>query len=254
MFELAVASKVAVAGERLRGELVGLTEPGEVALVRVERCPAGRLPVWVSSCRIEAGGPGAFELALPADVPPSCAGPRCELGFVVRAGSPIRGRRRADVVVPVDVRGGEQAVHEGDHLHDRLIASYPARHFHLELVTALLEGGGHLRGRLHVAEGVADGLVQIAARCQEAWRTNIRIRNYRYPPLWRTQRLWEDETAVELEPDRRWYPFQFEIPPGLPPAVEGYIVSWRYEIEASRAVRAWPDERAVITPLRFEIG
>jgi hypothetical protein len=105
-----------------------------------------------------------------------------------------------------------------------------------------------------VADGVSDGLVQIAARCQEAWRTNIRIRNYRYPPLWRTERLWEDETAIELESDRRWYPFQFEIPPGLPPAVEGYIVSWRYEIEASRAVRAWPDERAVITPLRFEIG
>jgi hypothetical protein len=50
MVELVVASRVAVVGERLRGELVGLTEPAEVALVRVERCPAGTLPVSISSC------------------------------------------------------------------------------------------------------------------------------------------------------------------------------------------------------------
>ena len=253
MVELVLASRVAVVGERLRGELAGLTEPADVALVRVERCPAGSLPVSISSCSVGPTDP-AFELVVPAGVPPGCAGARCELGFVVRARSPVRGRRRAEVVVPVEVRGGEQPVHEGDHLDDRLIASYPARHFHLELVAALLEGGGHLRGRVHVAEGVSGGVVQVTVRCTESWRTNFRIRNWRHPPLWDAHALWQHQTSVELEPGRRWYPFEFDIPPGLPPGMEGYVVSWRYEIEAQRPVRARPDERAVITPLRFEIA
>ena len=103
MVELALASRVALVGERLRGELAGLTEPAEVALVRVERCPAGTLPVSISSCVVDPTDP-AFELLVPDGVPPGCAGVRCELGFVVRARSPVRGRRRAEVVVPVDVR------------------------------------------------------------------------------------------------------------------------------------------------------
>jgi hypothetical protein len=253
MLELVLASRVAVVGERLRGELAGLTEPAEVALVRVERCPTGTLPVSISSCAVEPTDP-TFELVVPEGVPPACAGVRCELGYVVRARSPVRGRRRAEVVVPVEVRGGDQTVHEGDHLYDRLIASHPARHFHLELAAALLEGGGHLRGRVHVAEGVSEGVVQVAIRCRESWRTNFRIRNWRHPPLWDDEVLWQHQTSVELEPARRWYPFGFDIPPGLPLGMEGYIVSWRYEIEAHRHVRARPDERAVITPLRFEIG
>jgi len=38
--------------------------------------------------------------------------------------------------------GGERPVHEASHLFDRMIASFPARHFHVELADALLEGGG----------------------------------------------------------------------------------------------------------------
>ena len=140
MVELVLASSVAVVGERLQGELVGLTEPAEVALVRVERCPAGTLPVSISSCVVGPTEP-TFELVVPAGVPPGCVGVRCQLGFVVRARSPVRGRRRTEVVVAVEVRGGEQAVHEGDHLHDRLIASYPARHFHRD----------HFRGSCRLA-------------------------------------------------------------------------------------------------------
>jgi hypothetical protein len=57
MVELALASRVAAVGERLRGELAGLTEPAEVALVRVERCPAGTLPVSIASCDVDPTDP-----------------------------------------------------------------------------------------------------------------------------------------------------------------------------------------------------
>jgi hypothetical protein len=82
---------------------------------------------------------------------------------------------------------------------------------------------------------------------------NFRFRHHRQPPLWRTKRLWDADLTVECEPDRRWHPFAFTIPPGLPTAVEGHIVCWRYEIEARRPVRIGPAERAVVTPLRFDV-
>jgi hypothetical protein len=192
-------------------------------------------------------------LAVPLETPPDFAGPRCRLGFVVRVRSPVSARRREQMVVRVDISGGDRRVHEVSDLHDRMIASFPARHFHIELADALLEGGGHIDGRVHVADR-ASRAVDVIARCEETWRTNFRVRNHRHPPLWRTESLWHDTITVECESDRRWQPFAFAIPPGLPPAVEGYIMCWRYEIEARRQARVGPAERAVITPLRFDIG
>jgi hypothetical protein len=182
-------------------------------------------------------------------------GDRCGLEFVVRAHSPIQSRRRrTEAEAAVEVYGGDQPVHEIEHLFDRLIASYPGRHFHLELETALLEGGGQLRGRLHVGAELSAGVVHVAAQCREGWRTDIRVHNLRHAPLWRDRVLWRESTTIELGSDRRWYGFAFEIPPGLPPAVEGHIISWRYEIDAHHPVRLRPDDRAALTPLRFAIA
>jgi hypothetical protein len=251
-FELDLATGAAAAGGQIRGELRGLPGAADVTLLRIEVCPAGRLATAVCSCRVQPDdGRGEFELAVPPETPPDSAGPSCRLGFAVRARSPVSGRRRSQVVLPVESAGGERRVHEAGPLFDRMIASFPARHFHVELADALLEGGGWIKGRVHVDDGA--GMVDVIARCEEAWRTNFRVRSLRQPPLWRIESLWSDTVTLECDPDRRWHPFAFAIPPGLPAAVEGHVVCWRYEIEARRRARAGRSERAVITPLRFDI-
>jgi hypothetical protein len=252
-FEVELASDAAVAGQPLRGELRGLPGAADVTLLRVEVCPVGRLATAVCSCPVEAeGGRGRFELPVPAKTPPDSSGPHCRLGFALRTRSPAAGRRRSQVLTPVRSVGGEHRLHEATLLFDRMLASFPARHFHVELADALLEGGGWIKGRLHVREG-GPGTVDVTARCEEAWRTNFRVRSLRQPPLWRIQPLWSDTVALDCDPDRRWHPFAFAIPPGLPAAVEGHVVCWRYEIEARRPARVGA-ERAVITPLRFDIA
>ncbi len=254
-FELDLATCTATAGARIEGELRGLAAAADVTLLRIEECPAGRLATPLGSCRVEPqDGRGAFGLELSPETPPTAAGPRCRLGFAVRARSPVSGRRRAQVVLPVEVTGGERGLHEATHLFDRMIASFPARHFHVELADAVLEGGGWIKGRVHVREVGDAGTVEVIVRCEEAWRTNFRFRNHRQPPLWHTDPLWTETQRVGHDPDRRWHPFAFAIPPGLPTAVEGYIVSWRYEIEARRPALIGPADRAVITPLRFDIA
>jgi hypothetical protein len=254
-FELDLATSTPMAGGRIEGELRGLQAAADVTLLRIEVCPAGRLATPLGSCRVEPhDGRGAFTLELSPETPPTAAGPKCRLGFAVRARSPLSGRRRAQVVLPVEVRGGERGLHEATHLYDRMLASFPARHFHVELADAVLEGGGWIKGRVHVNEGGDAGTVEVIARCEEAWRTNFRIRSLRQPPLWRIEPLWSTSVTVQCDPDRRWHPFAFTLPPELPAAVEGYVVSWRYEIEARRPAVIGPAERAVITPLRFDIA
>jgi hypothetical protein len=250
--ELEVTTAPAVAGVPIRGLVHGLAEAADVTLLRIESCPSGRLATPISSCVLEPDrGDIPFELPVPLATPPVVAGPRCRLSFAVRARSPLSGRRRGQVLVPVEISGGERHVHETSTRHDRVIASFPARHFHIELADAVLEGGGQIHGRVHVADG--GRAVDVIARCEESWRINFRFRHHRQPPLWRTESLWHDELTVEGDPDRRWHPFAFTIPPGLPTAVEGHIVCWRYEIEARRAARVGPAERAVVTPLRFDV-
>ncbi len=250
---LEVTTVPAVAGAPMQGRLHGLSDPADVTLLRIETCPSGRLATSISSCIVTPSGDASpFELAVPLATPPVVAGPRCRLSFAVRARSPVSGRRRRQVLVPVEVSGGVRGVHETSLRHDRVIASFPARHFHIELADAVLEGGGQIHGRVHVADG-ATRAVEVIARCEESWRVNFRFRHHRQPPLWRTEPLWREELTVACEPDRRWHPFAIAIPPGLPTAVEGHIVCWRYEIEARRHARLGLAERAVVTPLRFDV-
>ena len=253
-FELELATPSVAAGSPIGGQVAGSREPMEIALLRVERCPAGTVQKRVASELVVPGETeGGFELVPPPDTPPSFVGQHCALGFVVRARTQRRGRRQEQVAAPVAICGGEQRVHDGPHLHDRLIASFPARGFHLEVADALLEGGGRIEGRIHAHDDLARS-VEVTARCEEAWRTNLKFRNRRHPPLWREATLWEETSRVECEAGRHWHPFAFAIPGELPPAVEGYIVSWRYEVEARCRARVGFTDRAVITPLRFEIG
>ena len=192
----------------------GLSEPADVTLLRVETCPSGRLATPICSCVVTPNGDASpFELAVPLATPPVVAGPHCRLSFAVRARSPVSGRRRGQVLVPVEISGGVRGVHETSLRHDRVIASFPARHFHIELADAVLEGGGQIQGRVHVADG-ATRAVEVIARCEESWRINFRFRHHRQPPLWRTEPLWHEDLTVECEPDRRWHPVRVHHPAG----------------------------------------
>jgi hypothetical protein len=253
-FELAVDETAAAAGGPVEGELRGLDGPADVTLLQIETCPAGKLAMPMGSTRVApVAGRARFELPVPAQTPPDGAGRRCRLGFAVRARSPVSGRRRGQVTLPLVIEGGDRAIHEAGYMFDRMIASFPARRFHIELADALLEGGGHIDGRVHVHGDRPLRRLEVLVRCQESWRTNFRLRNHHQPPLWRTDTLWSDTVPVECEPDRRWYPFRFALPAGLPAAVEAHIICWRYEIEVRRRGRFRRLERAVVTPLRFDL-
>lgn len=252
-FEVALSSPAVTAETPVGGSLVGQREPMDVALLRVEICPNGRVQKLVSAQTVASrDGDGEFELMTPAETPPGFAGPDCTLGYVVRARTQRRGRRQEQVAVPVEIWGGERRVHEARHLHDRLISSFPARGFHIEIADALLEGGGRIEGRIHAHDELAR-VVEVTARCEESWRTNLSLRNRRHPPLWRENTLWRESLHVTCDAERRWHPFAFALPPGLPPAVEGYIMAWRYEIEARCKPRVGLTDRAVFTPIRFDI-
>jgi hypothetical protein len=145
-------------------------------------------------------------------------------------------------------------VHEGPGRLDRVIPSNAGRRFHLDLVDALLEGGGHISGRVHwEPEGAPDGGFSVTVACEESWCTNFRFRSRRSPLLWETEEVWADTCPAAVEADRRWSPFRVEIPATAPKAVEGRAIAWRYTIAAEPAVRRAFAGRAVVTPLRFEV-
>jgi hypothetical protein len=142
-------------------------------------------------------------------------------------------------------------------LSDRMVASFRARHFHIELVDAVLEGGGHLAGRVHRDRDWPGGNVVVRVRCSESWRpplprAPLALATRRAPPLrWVEHALWEQETRLGSLADAHWVPFDFELPEGLPPALEARSIAWRYEIEARRCRRLRMSERALLTPLRY---
>jgi hypothetical protein len=71
-------------------------------------------------------------------------------------------------------------------------------------------------------------------------------------PYWHARTLWAAEHVVELDPDTRWAPFSFQMPPDLPPAVEARTIAWRYELRARRRRAHRPDETAALTPLLYD--
>ena len=68
-------------------------------------------------------------------------------------------------------------------------------------------------------------------------------------PTWRDHLLGEHARPVPIEPDACWAPFCFELPEGLPGAVEATTIAWRYELLVERGVRHWFNETAALTPL-----
>ena len=251
---LALDAGAGTAGGAISGELSGPVGTATVSLVRVERSPSGRFEFAVSSCPVDLGsGRSRFEVDIPGALPPAVVGRRCRLDYVVRADcAPSRWTRRR-AVAPVALTACERPVHEDSGRLDRVIPSNTARRFHLDLVDAVLEGGGHLSGRVHWnAEAPAGGFA-VTVACEESWCTNFRLRSRRSPLLWEAEQLWAETCTATADADRRWSPFRVEIPTTAPQAVEGRVIAWRYTVEAVSAVRRAFAGRAVVTPLRFEV-
>lgn len=140
-------------------------------------------------------------------------------------------------------------------LSERLVSSFPGRRIHIELSDAELHGGGRIRGRVHRDRAVAGGALVVSVRCVEAWQKSptpgrwLPATRPHALPIWRQEIRFEE--SLELEPldDAHWRGFAFDLPEGLPPAIEARTIAWRYEVEARRSVRFGPDDRAVVTPL-----
>ena len=251
---LALDTGVGSAPGAISGELSGPAGAATVSLVRVEQSPSGRFVFTMSSCQVELGGGSArFDVEIPDGLPPAVVGGRCRLDYVIGAHCrPSRWTRRR-VELPVALAAGERPVHEDPGRVDRVIPSQSARRFRLELVEALLEGGGHISGRVHWESEAPEGGFSVTVACEEAWCTNFRFRSRRSPLLWKTEQLWARTCTTTADPGRRWSPFRVEIPATAPQAVEGRAIAWRYTVEAAGAVHRAFADWAVVTPLRFEV-
>jgi hypothetical protein len=232
------------AGETVVALVDGATAPVPVALVRVETRRCRESLVVVDEQRLGERY-GVLELTLPPGALPTATGAECGLSYAVQV--------RADGVV---ARAGLEVSAEarphvatGSSSADPLIAGWDARHFHLELGDALLHGGGRIAGRVHRHGSWCSSAIVVRALCDECWRPGGS--SARGIPFWEGRTLWAAEEMIDFDPDKSWAPFSFELPPGLPAAVEARTIAWRYELRACRRRKHRPDETAALTPLLY---
>lgn len=82
-----LANAPVTAGGPIRAELHGLRQPADVALLRIESCPSGRMRLAIAACHVEPG-PRSIEAAV-----------RCEERDPDRRGR--AGRAERAVVTPL---------------------------------------------------------------------------------------------------------------------------------------------------------
>ncbi|HEY1480003.1 MAG TPA: hypothetical protein VGF46_08225 [Gaiellales bacterium] len=142
-------------------------------------------------------------------------------------------------------------------LSERLVSSFEGRRMHLELAHADLRGGGRIEGRVHRANRSAPGALVASVRCVESWRVTPRpgrwmlLSRANAIPIWRQHVCFESSKELAELGEAHWRGFAFDLPDGLPPAVEARSIAWRYEVEVRRAVRFGPDDRTLLTPLGY---
>jgi hypothetical protein len=233
-----------VAGETVVARVGGVKAPVGVALVRLERRPCGEGVVLVHERELRDPC-GVLELALPPDALPTANGAGCALSYAVQ----VRAHRviaRAGLEVTAEAR---PHVARGSSAGDPLNAGWEARHFHLELGDTSLRGGGWIAGRVHRHGSWCPTAIVVRVRCDECWRPRGPVA--RGMPYWEARTLWAAERSIRLDPETRWAPFSFDVPPGLPPGVEARTIAWRYEVRARRTRAHGPGETAALTPLLF---
>jgi hypothetical protein len=237
------------AGETIAGRLVGFQGVVEIALVRRERSPAREHRVECVSTVVRDTRAGHYELDVPADLPPTAAGRRCAIDYVLTAHEALGGSSTVTTEITVAADGRPHLDDRGFAI-DRVLANAAARRFHIELADADLRGGGRISGRVHRHQRWAPGAWTVEVACVETWRAVLP--SLAGAPHWERAALWTDRVSFDTDPDLTWRPFHFELPPDLPPAVEAHALAWRYELDATRHARLGLDERAVLTPLLFE--
>jgi hypothetical protein len=128
-----------------------------------------------------------------------------------------------------------------------------ARGFRISLDEAQPQGGGRIAGRVERHRRRRDHRpLLVDVRCDAcwldvapqlvgrkrllSWTTYAEIRN-RHVPIWLEEELFR--ASVDLGPleEANWRQFSFDLPDGLPRALEGTFVSFRWRIEARRARR-----------------
>lgn len=244
MRRLALDQAACVAGDVISGH-VALDDDATVALLRHEHVPHGDYVFKVVEAR-PSPSDGTFVLSVPDQLLPSATGERCELRYTVHARSD---REAADA--PLVVTASARPHLAGDPFAtERPLMSWDARHFHIELSDARLEGGGQLLGRVHRHGDWPPGEIAVTARCLECWRAaTLAARGL---PHWEFETLWVRHRAIRTDRDSTWAPFAFDLPQRLAPAGEATTFAWRYELITQRSVRYWFDETAAVTPLLHE--
>jgi hypothetical protein len=234
------------AGDTVTGNVPGVAEHTAIGLVRLEARPRVYREYIVAEADASSGD-GSFELGVPSAALPTATGEQCALLYAVVARSTESPIRPAELRISTTARPHLDT--HGSHA-DRIRSDWDARHFHIELFDAQLQGGGRLAGRVHRHGSWPSGTFQVRACCLECWR--CRPSSERGSPQWHESSLWEAAYRLSIDPDAGWTAFCFDIPDDLPPAVEARTIAWRYELVAQRNVRHWVNETAALTPLLHE--
>ena len=140
-----------------------------------------------------------------------------------------------------------------------------ARGFAITLDEAAPQGAGSIAGRVERRNRRRDNRrVRVDVRCAAcwldvapqlvgrkrllSWSTYGEIRN-RHVPIWLDEEVFH--ATVDLDPllDANWRHFRFDLPAGLPRALEGTFVAFRWRIEARRARRVGAETASL--PLLF---
>jgi hypothetical protein len=125
--------------------------------------------------------------------------------------------------------------------------------FGLTLDSAEPQGGGRITGRVERRHQRRDGRpVTVEVRCTACWmdvapqfvgRKGMLtwsaygdMRN-KFLPVWLDEELFSAQLEVGSLADVNWRRFAFDLPDGLPRALEGTFVAFRWRIEARRARR-----------------
>jgi hypothetical protein len=122
-------------------------------------------------------------------------------------------------------------------------------------------GGGRVAGRVEARTGRRPREpVTIALRCLASWldtapqlvgqKRLLRLDTLwdlrtRSVPIWIDDEAWVERWEIGSLADANWLPFAFDVPAGLPRAVEGTFVAFRWRVEASRPRRVGREVAAV---------
>jgi hypothetical protein len=136
-----------------------------------------------------------------------------------------------------------------------------ARGFGISLDEAEPEGGGRIVGRVERRNRRRDRRpVTVDVKCEACWmdvapefvgRKGMLswsaygdMRN-KIVPIWLEEELFRTEVDVGPLEDDNWRHFSFELPDGVPRALEGTFVAFRWRVEARRARRVGSEQASV---------